>query len=233
MITKVFSLNFLAKTLIKHKGFLFFMALLFSMRWSFADHYRVPTGSMLPTIQIGDHLLVNKMAYDLKLPFTNITLMKTGAPQRGEIIVFKSPKNPSINFVKRLIGVPGDQIEIYDGLVKINGKTLVSGPENIHRILTKLYTSSASFEYQEQLGKRTFVVQRIPQFFREQRLSFTVPQGHYFFMGDNRDNSDDSRYWGFVPRSHLKGQVRNVTMSVAFKGIIPKINFLRFGKTLI
>lgn len=203
------------------------------MRWSFADHYRVPSGSMLPTIQIGDHLLVNKMAYDLKIPFTDIVVTKTGTPKRGDIIVFKYPKDPSINFVKRLIAVPGDEVEIVNGLVKISGKISLELPETFKSIMTKLFTLDGSFKYKEVLGNKKFTVQRLPYRLHQHKISFTVPKDRYFFMGDNRDNSADSRVWGFVPRSYLKGQVKNVTFSIAFDGIIPRVNIFRFGKKLI
>ena len=95
--------NHIAKDILRHRSLILFTLFVFSIRWSFADHYRVPTGSMIPTIEIGDHVFVNKMAYDLKLPFTDIVIAKTGLPERGDIVVFKYPKDPSINFVKRLI----------------------------------------------------------------------------------------------------------------------------------
>ncbi len=227
------TLNYIFNKITANKNFIFLVICLFSIRWSFADHYRVPTGSMQPTIQIGDHVLVNKMAYDLKLPFTDIVLTKTGIPKSGEIIVFKYPKNTSINYVKRLIAVPGDQVEIFNGFVKVNGKVTLESPNSFKDNIEKLHNSNGQFEYTEVIGDKKFTVQRLPFHSRKHKLSFKVPENQYFFMGDNRDNSADSRTWGFVPRSYLKGQVKNVTMSVAFDGIIPVVNIFRFGKTLI
>lgn len=217
----------------KNKNFILLIICLFSIRWSFADHYRVPTGSMLPTIQIGDHVLVNKAAYHVKLPFSNIVLTKVSEPQRGEIIVFEYPLDPKVNFVKRLIAVPGDRVEIHNGFVKVNGKMTLSDSQSYKDKLEKLQFSSSLFNYSEILGKRKFIVQRNPKSLRAQSISFIVPQDQYFFMGDNRDSSVDSRYWGFVPRKNLKGRVHRVSMSVYFEGLTPQINFKRFGKELI
>lgn len=225
--------NYIKNKLSKNKGFILFMLIFIAVRWSFADHYRVPTGSMKPTIQIGDHVFVNKMAYDLKIPFTDIVLAQTDEPQRGEIIVFKYPLDPSINFVKRLIAVPGDRVEVVDGFIVINGKSTLEVPEKLGATVKQLSESAKEFSYSEKIGEKIFTVKRQPTYSREQQISFTVPKGQYFFMGDNRDNSGDSRIWGFVPRENLKGRVKAVTISVAFDGIVPKINVFRFGKKLI
>jgi len=224
--------NYLVNTLGHNKGFILFLIFLFSAKWCIADHYRVPTGSMLPTIAIGDHVLTDKLAYDIRFPFTDIILAETGTPERGDIIVFKYPKNPSENYVKRLIAVPGDRVEILDGFVKVNGQITLESPAGFKATLDKLHTSARPFNYLEILGGKRFTVQRIPFLSRDHRVIFTVPPGKYFFMGDNRDNSADSRSWGFVPRNYLLGKVKRVTWSYTLEGIIPKIHFGRFGKTL-
>ncbi|MAZ47402.1 MAG: signal peptidase I [Halobacteriovoraceae bacterium] len=193
------------KYLKKNRGFFLFVICLFSARWSIADHYRVPTGSMIPTIEIGDHVFVDKMAYDLKVPFTSYSLKKMKEPKRGDIVVFEFPHDRSINYVKRLIALPGDQVEIKNGHVLINGI-----PE-----------------------QGDYEIQRLPQYQQVEELSFTVPKGMYFMMGDNRDMSSDSRSFGFVPRDHLMGKVEGITMSVAFKDWIPQVKFNRFGKIII
>lgn len=225
--------NYISSTFHKNRGFLFFMLLLFSIRWSFADHYRVPTGSMIPTIEIGDHVYTNKMAYDLKLPFTNYVITEMGKPKRGDIIVFEYPQDPSINYVKRLIALPGDEVQIMNGFVIINGKLTLHSTENADELIEKLSKNNGSFEYYEQTGEKKHKVRRVPYALRSQQLSFVVPENQYFFMGDNRDESSDSRYWGFVPRGNLKGQVRNVTMSVDFDGFMPQVKLARFGKELL
>jgi len=217
----------------KNKGFLVFSLLLFSIRWSFADHYRVPSGSMIPTIQIGDHLFVNKMAYGIKVPFTDLTLLEISPPQRGDIIVFKYPKDTSINYVKRLIALPGDNVEIKDGFVSINGRLSLAKPEEFKKEYQKLMNFHSPFYYTESLQGKKYQVKRIPQYSRQQSLKFTVPADQYFFMGDNRDNSSDSRTWGLVPRNYLKGKVKNVTISGTLNNFIPQINLNRFGKKII
>ncbi|MBF0206622.1 MAG: signal peptidase I [Oligoflexia bacterium] len=225
--------NYIAKKIYDNRGTILFIVLLFSMRWSFADHYRVPSGSMIPTIHIGDHLLVNKAAYDIKFPFTDIVLSKTGSPQRGEIIVFKYPKDPSVNYVKRLIGLPGDTVEVLNGFLKINGNITLVNSEHFQNNLERLYNETAEFNYKEKIEGREFQIQRIPNMSREHHMKFVIPKDQYFFMGDNRDNSRDSRFWGFVPREYLKGRVANVTFSVVFDGIIPIVDLSRSGKKLI
>lgn len=223
----------LVNTLGHNKGFILFLIVLFSAKWSIADHYRVPTGSMLPTIAIGDQVLTDKLAYDIRFPFTDIILAETGTPERGDIIVFKYPKDPSENYVKRLIAVPGDRVEILDGFVKVNGQLTLESPAGFKATLDKLRTSDRPFFYQERLDGKEFTVQRIPGLSQNHRIAFTVPKDQYFFMGDNRDNSADSRFWGFVPRNYLLGKVKGVTLSYTLDGLIPRINLCRFGKSLV
>jgi signal peptidase I len=154
----------------------------------------VPSGSMLPTIQIGDRLLVNRLAYDFKIPLTKISLAKLGNPQRGDIIVFDSPDAAGgVVMVKRLIGIPGDQIELRDGSMYLNGEKFETDP----------------------FGNEA---------------SFVVPPDHFFMMGDNRNNSADSRAWGLVPRANLIGRVRSVLYSANFLDLDVKWN--RTGKKI-
>ena len=135
----------LLRVLLENKGFILFLLFFFSIRWSIADHYRVPSGSMLPTIEIGDHVLVNKMAFDIKIPFTDYVVAENEKPKRGDIIVFKYPKDPSINYVKRLIGLPGDYIEIVDGFIKINGKVTISSIDDLQIYVSKLNNFGTKF----------------------------------------------------------------------------------------
>ena len=188
----------------KNKSTIAWVLVLFAFRWSFADHYRVPTGSMLPTIQIGDHILTNKMAYDFKLPFTEVSLTKTGEPKRGDVMVFIYPKDESINFVKRVIGLPGETLKIENNRLYINDEEV---DENY------LPSAARNLIYQHQ-------------------FEITIPENMYFVMGDNRENSLDSRYWGFVPRKNVKGKAIEVLWNISFNDIVPHIDIMRTGTKL-
>ncbi len=192
-----------------------------AVRSTLAEPYRVPSGSMEPTILPGDFLMVSKAEYELKIPFTETVVTRMGSPERGDVIVFRYPKDPSVNFVKRLIGLPGDLVEVTDGLVRINGRdtTVPGAPEAAGH--ARLIT--------ETLGANQHLVQKLAPP-RSGSESFRVPEGEYFFMGDNRDNSNDSRFWGFVPKSALRGKVRFVWLSVDWEhGLLPSLRFGRIG----
>lgn len=203
----------------ENKPFFVFLFILFIFRSSLADQYIVPSGSMEPTIQVGDRIFVNKMAYDLQIPFTDISLYKTSDPKRGDIVVFTNPKN-NITMVKRLIGLPGDEIQIVNGFVWINGQPLYGGDY------------SGEEHYKETNGEHNYVVQRIPFHPNTSRHHIVVPQGHFYMMGDNRDNSSDSRAWGLVPRSNLLGKAKNVLYSGNFISMKPRVSWERFGMSL-
>ena len=207
----------------KNRSFILSIFLLFAVRWSIADQNRVPSGSMIPTLHVGDHIGVNKMAYDFKLPFTSLKLAHMGNPERGDIIVFIWPGDNSTTYVKRLIGIPGDRIKVKNGFITINGKALESASLN----------QNATVTYTENLDKHQYQVQRLPMFAREETFEVTVPEDSYFFMGDNRDDSNDGRYWGFVKRDALKGKVQLVLWNINFDDILPTMDFSRIFKSLI
>ncbi|MDR1125575.1 MAG: signal peptidase I [Deltaproteobacteria bacterium] len=140
--------------------------------------YQIPSGSMLNTLLVGDRLLVNKFLYGIKIPFTNKVIIDVGDPERGDIIVFAYPVEPDKDYIKRVIGIPGDKLEMRNKVLYRNG-------ERVYEPYARL------------LGYRT----RYDDF-----APITVPAGHYFCMGDNRDNSVDSRDWGFVPRENIRGK---------------------------
>ena len=176
---------------------------------------------MQPTIAIGDRILVDRVAFDLKIPFTNTILKSLHEPKRGEIVVFESPIKPGLVLVKRLIAVPGDEVEIKNGFVFLNGKSAAE--------VTDLEES-----YSETIGEHRHLVQRIPEYFRPDHFHFRVPEGHYFMMGDNRDNSADGRVFGFVPRNLLIGAAKRVLFSVNFENSFSDMIALdRFGKKLL
>ena len=146
--------------------------------------FKIPSGSMQPTLKIGDHILVNKFIYGVKLPYTRMTLIPLGAPESGDIIVFKYPEEPDKDFIKRVIGIPGDTIEIRNKQVFVNGDPL-NHDVGVH---TESKIISRSMSHRDNFGP------------------VTVPDDSYFVMGDNRDNSYDSRFWGFVDESAIKGE---------------------------
>ena len=140
--------------------------------------FKIPSGSMEPTLLVGDHILVNKFIYGVKLPFVRKTIIPIHQPRRNDVIVFIYPKDPSKDFIKRVIGLPGDRIEMLGHSIYINGKLF----RDKHGVYTVSPDSSTRFG------------------------PVMVPQGHLFVMGDNRDHSYDSRFWGFVPLSSVKGK---------------------------
>ena len=146
--------------------------------------FKIPSGSMIPTLLIGDHILVNKFIYGIKNPFTDDTLVPISNPKRKDVIVFEYPVNPSQDFIKRVIGVGGDRIRIIDKQVYVNGKPL--------KVANTIF-----------LDKRIIPGRMQP---RDNFGPVVVPKDSLFVMGDNRDNSDDSRYWGFVNLKEVKGK---------------------------
>lgn len=177
------------------------------------EPYRIPSGSMLPGLQIGDLILVNKFAYALRWPVWHNAIIHTGTPERGDVVVLQYPVNPHADFIKRIIGLPGDRITYLNRKLYVNGKpvpvTYLSSliePVNSTSALTDLS--------KETLGSKQFQIYTMPS--SQQNVDFSdvvVPAGEYFVMGDNRDNSDDTRYWGFVPADALIGKAFLIWMS--------------------
>ena len=192
------------KTLIKDNwGFALILLMLFASRSSLADWYHVPSGSMLPTIEVGDRILVNKMAYRLELPFTDISLVDLASPERGDIVVFVS-EIQNERLVKRIVGLPGDKVSMANNQLTINGQIIKFTHENEIKQI-----------HEHLLGGKTHAVQflAIPNV-RDTFAEVTVPQGEYLVLGDNRNNSIDSRYYGFVPAHEIQGKAIKVMFSL-------------------
>ena len=179
--------------------------LVFLLRSFLVEPFRIPSGSMMPGLLAGDFILVNKYTYGLRLPVINRKVVGIGAPKRGDVLVFRFPGDPSVNYIKRVIGLPGDQIVYRDKKLFINGKAM---PQ----------TAAGDYTYTES-GEHLIFARRLhEQIEREQHdilvsegagpglLEFAVPTGHYFVMGDNRDRSNDSRFWGTVPEANVVGR---------------------------
>ncbi|MCX5760727.1 MAG: signal peptidase I [Gemmatimonadetes bacterium] len=180
------------------------LLLFFVVRSFFVEAFRIPSGSMEGTLLVGDFLLVNKLVFGAEVPFTNKRLPKVHQPRRGEVIVFQFPVDPSVDFVKRLVGVPGDTLSMVNGELRLNGT-----PQRERYVShTEPGTDPAGQEFHWQ---REFLVSRAlaSASYHPSRNNWgpiVVPPARYFVLGDNRDNSLDSRYWGFVPDSLLRGQ---------------------------
>ncbi len=210
------------------------------IRTSIAEPFRIPSGSMIPTLAIGDHLLVTKFSYAIKAPIpgTDITLVERGIPERGDIVVFKYPMDPNIDYIKRVVGLPGDVIHVVNNQLFINDEpqeqTYV-GPENFRNNRCQ---SNKAKHFKEQLGEMSYDIYTAPLL--SSSLAnfgpYQVPKGQVFTMGDNRDNSSDSRAWNGVPIENIKGKAHFIWLSYdACEAGIPvlgEFRFERFGSSL-
>jgi signal peptidase I len=178
--------------------------LFFFLRTFFVEAFKIPSGSMERTLLVGDFLLVNKLAYGAEVPFTHRRLPKLREPQDGDVIVFEWPEDPTKNFVKRLVGLPGDTLEMRDGKLMRNGRML-NEPYVLHTD-PDMDPAPEDFRWQRDYVVKTAnaTVGYHPS--RNNWGPLVVPTGNYFVLGDNRDNSLDSRYWGFVADSLVKGR---------------------------
>jgi signal peptidase I len=198
----------------QHKQLIIFLVLMSTFRSAIADWYTVPTGSMLPTIQEGDRIIVNKMAYDLRFPFSNISLASLDSPKHGEIIVFES-KSASLRLIKRIIGLPGDIVSMQNEVITVNGKQL---PQRVFKN-SQVQTNTNKFNYySEKIGNINHRI-NIDSNASNALSNFApvvVPKGHYLVLGDNRRHSADSRVYGFVPHHELRGKATAVAFSVDY-----------------
>jgi signal peptidase I len=194
------------------------------------EPFRIPSASMMPTLLIGDFILVNKFAYGVRLPVINTKIMAIDQPKRGDIVVFRYPKNPELDYIKRVIGLPGDKVTYHNKKVSINDQLMsqtllapyqgvgqgekMTGARHITEYLGTVNHSILMNQAMKSMGKSVYI----------------VPDGHYFVMGDNRDNSNDSRYWGTVPEANLVGKAFFIWMNwdLDYKGI----NFNRIATVL-
>lgn len=203
--------------------FIIFSVLLF--RSVLFEPFKIPSGSMIPTLLIGDFILVNKFSYGFKVPFSDwfsdpTYITGPDYPKRGDVVVFKYPQDPALNYIKRIVGLPGDTIEVIEKIVYVNGQPLqmkdVDGKEQIEDMDEKYKRYNFKFS-ETKTGEHTHVTQiDIDNIYNSNHPRQTVPNGHYFVMGDNRDFSADSRSWGFVPFGNIKGRAIAIWFSLAF-----------------
>ncbi|MDQ5918011.1 MAG: signal peptidase [Pseudomonadota bacterium] len=201
-------------------GFFPVILIVFVLRSFIVEPFKIPSGSMIPTLLVGDFILVNKYTYGIRLPVINKKVINLNQPQRGDVMVFRYPDDPSLDYIKRVVGVPGDKVAYQNKRLTINGQRLELKKQDDYLHSERLYYSK---QYTEKLGEvehRILNDDDAPSFindaslfpFRENCLYnnagviCTVPPGHYFMVGDNRDNSRDSRVWGFVPDENIVGK---------------------------
>ena len=197
--------------LYRNRYFISFLLMLFILRGAIADWNPVPTGSMKPTILEGDVIFVNKLAYTLRLPFTDIELLEHGEPRRGDIIVYNSVAAQK-RMVKRVIGLPGDRVALRGNRLYINGHPAEYVPAVVDGL--RIEDLEEGFYLQEESLMPEHVIQIKPRLSSMGTIvPVTVPEGHYFVMGDNRDNSSDSRVHGFVPGNEIVGKATGIILS--------------------
>ncbi len=200
------------------------------------EPFRIPSDSMMPTLLDGDFIIVNKYAYGLRLPVINQKIVPIGEPQRGDVVVFRYPPDPSINYIKRLVGLPGDRVQVHDDQLIVNGKPVqrsISACTTMAATRACALRRSSSAEHRHQImfcpTPGDIAVEPLPTCNRHQSRSYVcvasqsnevpdrgdwpehvMPPGQYLMIGDNRDNSDDGRYWGFVPEDNLVGKATRI-----------------------
>jgi len=215
-------------------GFFPVIALVFVLRSFLFEPFRIPSGSMMPTLQIGDLILVNKFTYGIRLPVVNRTLIELGHPERGDVIVFRYPHQPSQDYIKRVVGLPGDRVDYHDRRLTVNGQVVAV------RETTPFFDPGRAQTYLQFIETLGSVQHRIifnegegtpihPAAQHTDRdacvysaggVACTVPPESYFVMGDNRDNSEDSRFWGFVPDRNIIGRAFFIWMNFGNVGRI-------------
>ena len=227
-------------TWIEYSGSFFpVIALVFFLRSFLYEPFKIPSTSMVPTLLVGDLILVNKFTYGVRLPILNQKIIDVNDPQRGDVMVFKYPKDMSQDYIKRVIGIPGDKITYENKRLTINGKAVSYTPlddylddaelayhkqyvENLtavpHKILNRDDRATVNVAGVENFPNRAACD------FSQDGFSCIVPEGNYFMMGDNRDNSQDSRYWGFVPNKNIVGKAFFVWMNLGNLDRIGSIN---------
>ena len=205
------------------KSFFPVILVVFFVRSFIVEPFKIPSGSMMPTLLTGDFILVNKYDYGLRDPVLNHTFYEVNHPQRGDVFVFHYPPEPTTNYIKRVIGLPGDKIRYVDKRLTINGQALeVTNPTDYEYVAPGLNMVMAK-KYREQLGnvQHDILINEWTNNYEPDAIGakfangeeITVPAGHYLAMGDNRDNSSDSRVWGFVPEENLVGKAFYIWMN--------------------
>ena len=192
----------------------------FLLRSFLVEPFKIPSGSMIPTLLVGDFILVNKYTYGIRLPVINKKVIELNLPQRGDVVVFRYPVDPSLDYIKRVVGLPGDKVEYRNKRLAVNGKVLDIRRGEDYLDKERLFYTPRCSETLGAVEHETLIEDSAPPYiahvlqfphrdnchYNAEGFSCVVPAGHYFMMGDNRDNSQDSRVWGFVPDENLVGK---------------------------
>ncbi|PIS11253.1 MAG: signal peptidase I [Bdellovibrio sp. CG10_big_fil_rev_8_21_14_0_10_47_8] len=177
------------------------------IRWLVFEPFVIPSGSMIPTLLIHDHIFVNKLSYGVHVPFGKSFLWQWAGPTKGSVVVFRFPENPDVYYVKRVVATAGDEISVRHGDLRVNGKKISQ------TLLPVGSEEEDEFQYFSEVeGDSTHVVRYLNKEFSE-FSKVKVPDQHFFVMGDNRDQSNDSRFWGFVPEKYLVGRASLIWLS--------------------
>ena len=214
------------------KGFFPILLVIFLLRSFLVEPFQIPSSSMRPGLVVGDFILVNKYTYGLRIPVLNTVFIPVKQPQRGDVMVFHFPEDPKTDFIKRVIGLPGDTVAYQGKRLSINGQPVRVESDGSYQYVDKGFDVTDTVRYQEFLSgqphpmivddkqPRSLVLQAVRDFPNRENCTYSedgfvckVPDGHYFMMGDNRDNSHDSRYWGFVPDANIVGKAFLVWMN--------------------
>jgi signal peptidase I len=194
--------------------------IVFLLRSFLVEPFKIPSSSMVPTLLVGDFILVNKFTYGIRLPVANKKLIEIGRPQRGDVMVFRFPEDPSLDYIKRVVGLPGDRLEYRNKRLSINGTPVPMKQVDDYLSRERMQFSRRYVETVNSTGHEILLDDDAPASVMPARayphaancnynssgVACTVPPGHYFVMGDNRDNSSDSRVWGFVPDENIVGR---------------------------
>ena len=206
------------------KSFFPVILIVFMLRSFLVEPFKIPSSSMRPTLEVGDFILVNKFTYGIRLPIVEKKIIEINNPQRGDVLVFRYPTEPTLDYIKRVVGVPGDEVTYRDKLLTINGQPAPQKPDGTYSYLEGSLAFVTTQRFVETFGDKLHAIARQSEMppvstgrvrmfpgrencvYNESGFTCKVPPGHYFMMGDNRDNSEDSRYWGFVPDDHIRGK---------------------------
>jgi signal peptidase I len=209
-------------------GFFPVILVVFLLRSFLVEPFKIPSGSMIPTLLVGDFILVNKFTYGIRLPVINMKIIDINSPQRGDVVVFRYPVDPSLDYIKRVVGLPGDKVSYQNKRLTINGQPMPMRRDGDFQDTDRFYVTPRFMETLGAVEHGLLIENEAPPYvahaqqfafrdkchYNSEGFECEVPAGHYFMMGDNRDNSQDSRIWGFVPDENLVGKAFLIWMNL-------------------